>query len=75
MKKLMIALAAMVVFTGCVSRKKYDALEFTKKELEKSNAECKDRLEKAMLSNDSLTFLVDTRFNFTTPLVPTLQAS
>ncbi len=55
MKKLMIALAAMVVFTGCVSRKKYDALEFTKKELEKSNAECKDRLEKAMLSNDSLT--------------------
>lgn len=54
MKRLMYVLATAVILTGCVSRKKFDALEFTKKELEKANAECRDRLDKMITDNDSL---------------------
>lgn len=40
--------------TGCVSQKKYDALDFTKKELEKSNAECREKLDKTTAENEQL---------------------
>lgn len=40
--------------TGCVSQKKYDALDFTKKELEKSNADCREKLDKTTADNEQL---------------------
>lgn len=47
-------IVAGALMTGCVSQKKYDALDFTKKELEKSNAECREKLDKTTAENEQL---------------------
>lgn len=44
--KYFSVLATALLLSSCVSQKKYDALEFNKKELEKANAECREKLEK-----------------------------
>jgi chemotaxis protein MotB len=54
MKKSLILFVAIASLSSCVSRKKYDALEFSRKELEKSNADCRQRLDSSMADNDLL---------------------
>jgi chemotaxis protein MotB len=52
--KIQYWLVAGMFITGCVSQKKYDALDFTKKELEKSNADCREKLDKTTADNEQL---------------------
>lgn len=52
--KIQYWLVAGIFITGCVSQKKYDALDFTKKELEKSNADCREKLDKTTADNEQL---------------------